>query len=714
MVLAGNGTMGCHKPDVLERTELVATNKPMLIAALLVCLSFALRASVVADEGMWTLDHFPKAEVQSALGVEVTDAWLDRVMRSVVRLDGGCTGSFASPDGLVLTNNHCVWRCIARLSSSERNLSDEGFLAATREDEMVCPGEQISVLQATEEITSKIERAISGKDSEAANEARKWALGELERGCEEDSAGLHCESVALYNGGQYFLYKYKRYEDVRLVFAPELQIAAFGGDPDNFNFPRYSLDMSFLRVYEGGEPASVDHHLEWRPEGPESGEAVFVAGHPGTTQRLLTVRQLERQRNSVLPKSLLRTSELRGRLLEWAKTSEEAEQIVQQRILGIENGIKVRRNRLFALLDDNNMNNKRREEKELREAVAANRELKERYGDSWQAIEDAYRRFEPFAEQYNWVATGTAFNTRLFRYAQMIVRAAEERSKPSAERLPEFRETALPQLQAQLDAVIPIYPEYEQLNLSFSLEKMREWLGPDDPYVKKIMGKESPEALAGRLIEGTRLSDRSERVALWQGGKDAVEASDDAMIVFARAIDQDARDLRKRFETALQAPVARASERIAKARFAVQGTSRYPDATFSLRVSYGTVTGWPEKGVEVLPFTRLATLWDRTTGEDPFRVPQSWQDARKQLDNSTRFNLVANTDIIGGNSGSPMIDRDGRLVGLVFDGNIHSIAGAYFFDKEKNRTVAVHPAIMVEGLRKVYEAEGLLRELGLQ
>ena len=612
----------------------------------------------------------------------------------------------------MLTNNHCTWGCIRNLSSAEHNLSEEGFLAKDRDDELVCPGMRISVLKEMEEITEKVERATSGKSAAEANEARKAVLSRLEKSCEDDNkSGLSCESVTLYHGGQYFLYKYKRFEDVRLAFAPELPIAAFGGDPDNFNFPRWCLDMSLLRVYEDGKPASMSHYLTWRRSGPEPGEAVFISGHPGSTQRLLTVAELEHLRSNTLPQRLLISSELRGRLVEWGKTGDEPARIVQQRILLVENGIKVRRNQLFSLMDDAQMDRKRMAERELREAVQADPEMRKLYGSSWDDIERALATYRSIRDHYRFVENGVGYRGQLLGLAQTLLRVADERLKPNEERLREFRETALPRVEQRTLADVPIHDGYEKLTLAFFLDKMREWLGPDDPTVQQMLGMDSPETVAERLISGTRLADVEVRRKLWEGGAKAVAASDDPMIAFVRDIDAAARAVRKRYEDEVEAVLDAASENIAHARFAISGTDVYPDATFTLRVTYGTVTGWEEKGAQVPPFTQVDRLYERTTGEDPFRLPESWAGARGKLDGRTPFNLVATTDIIGGNSGSPVIDQQGRLVGLAFDGNIHSIAGAYWFDITKNRTVAVHPALMLAALEKIYGARDLVEEL---
>ena len=492
-----------------------------------------------------------------------------------------------------------------------------------------------------------------------------------------------------------------------------MPIAAFGGDPDNFQFPRWCLDMSFLRVYKDDQPASTPSHFRWRTEGAEAGEPVFVAGHPGSTQRLLTVAQLRRLRDVNLPHKLLIGSELRGRMVEWGKRGKEESRIVQQRLLGVENGLKVRRNQLFSLLDDQRFARKVAQEEHLREAVEADDTLRRLYGSSWQEIEDAQRVYDGIAEAYENIERGQAFNSTLFGYARTLVRAAAELPRPSEARLREYRETAVPRIKQRLLAPVPLSLDYERMTLTFSLEKMLEWLGPDHEWVKNVLGKESALQLAERLVSGSGLADPDRRRELWEGGEKSVAKSDDPMIELSLRIDAGSRELRKRYEDEVQAPTRLASEKIARARFALLGSGVYPDATFSLRVSWGSVVGWEEKGGEISPFTEVARLYERATGADPFRLPQSWVDARAHLNLDTRFNFTANTDIIGGNSGSPMIDRNGNLVGLVFDGNIHSIAGSYWFDENRNRTVAVHPAVMVEALSQVYSADELLEELGL-
>ena len=668
--------------------------------------------AVLADEGMWTVDNFPVDQVQAAYGVEISNDWLNNVTSATVRIEGGCTGSFVSQNGLVLTNRHCVWDCLSENSSEANNIWENGFVAAQPGAEKACKSEQISVLVGITDITDKINAATSGLDEARANKARKRTLTRLEDSCERNADEvLSCESVALYNGGRYAMYRYKRYNDVRLVFAPEEAIAAFGGDPDNFNFPRWNLDMSLLRVYENNQPAHTTSFLEWRPEGASEGEVVFVTGHPGSTDRSLTVAELKFQRDVTLPDWLMRYSELRGRYIQFSKIDAEAFRTVQNSLSLTENGIKVRRNELAALLDDSLIEQKSLEEKALRRAIIANPKLAPEYGSSWDEIETAQHVYLEFRKHYLYNEAGVGFSSALFDYARTLVRAAAERGKDNEDRLRGYTDSALPRVEQSLLAPTPIYPSLEKLRLSFSLEKMREALGVDDPFVNKVLGIESPDGLAAKLVDGTQLANPAIRKELWDGGAEAIADSDDPMIRMARIVERDARALADRYEDEVEAPINAASEKIARARFLLYGTDSYPDATFTFRVSYGAVEGWTENGKEVAPFTAVGPIFDRATGHWPFALPESWLKARGKLDRKTRFNFTSTVDITGGNSGSPVVDRNGKLVGLAFDGNIHSIAGSYWFDPMRNRAIAVHPAVMLEALKKVYGANHLVAEL---
>ena len=662
-----------------------------------------------ANEGMWTFDNFPSGTVKQNYGADITPAWLDHVRLSTLRLTN-CTASFVSTEGLMLTNHHCVESCLAELSSKEKSLIELGFTAASRGAEQRCPAQLADVLVSSENVTDAVSKAIFGLNATAANDARKRALTTLEQACEQASTRakvgkLRCQVVTLYEGGQYFLYKYKRYDDVRLVFAPEADIASFGGDPDNFQFPRWSLDFSMLRAYEGDKPAATPNYLQINFAGPAPGQLVFVPGHPGSTARLQTRAQLEFDRDLPLPITLMRAAELRGRFIQFGSINPANDRIVLAPLNSLQNAIKVRRKELDALHNDALLTGKAEAEQALRARSHMSGP------DPWHEIESASARERALYLAYSFLESGAGFNSTLFRDARVLVRGAAERTKHNPDRLREFTDAPLWLIQRELYAQVPVYPEIEVLTLSFSLERMREWLGPDHPVVHRLLSRESPEALATRLIAETKLDDAAVRKQLWQGGKAAVDVSLDPMIQLARAVDADARAIRKRYEDDVEAPIAAAAERIAAARFKAYGTMVYPDATFTLRLNYGTVQGWVEDGQPVEPFTHLDRAFERATGVSPFKIPASWIRVKEQLDMRTPFCISTNSDIVGGNSGSPLINVDGKIVGLMFDGNIHSIAGHYAFDAANNRAIAVHPAIIREALEKVYGAKSLLSEL---
>jgi hypothetical protein len=662
-----------------------------------------------ADEGMWTFHGFPFAKVNSALKTNIDQAWLDRVRSATVRI-ASCTGSFVSPEGLILTNHHCVEACLAEMSSKEKSFVEDGYLAKSRDDEKKCQTQIADVLTDMEDITATVKAATAGKAEAAANDARKAKLTELEQQC-ENTTRLKCQSVSLYEGGQYWMYKYKRYTDLRLVFAPEAGIASFGGDPDNFQFPRFDLDMGIMRAYENGAPVKPANYLHINFAGPQAGEAVFVSGHPGSTNRQLTVAELKMQRDLEFMQWLLRYSEIRGRLIQFAESSAENGRITADLLNSMENSIKVRRKMMDALHDDNMLKRKLAEQEALQKSVAKDAKLKASVGDPWKDIETAVATERKLFEEYIYLEAGGGFQGRMLSFARALVRGTAERDKPNTSRYREYTDAALPRLEQQLGAKLPVYPELETLRLGNSLERMREWLGPDHPIVRKLLATESPAELAKRVITNSKLADPAVRMELWKGGSAAVNASTDPLIQLWRDVDPAARAVRKAYEDGVEAPIQHATERIAQARFATLGTSVYPDATFTLRLNWGTVQGWDENGTPVAPFTTLGRAFERATGADPFRIPDSWMKVKDKLDLGTRFNLSANNDIVGGNSGSPLINAKGELVGLMFDGNIHSISGNYWFDTAKNRSIAVDTTIIKEALTKVYAADALLAEL---
>ena len=675
---------------------------------LLLVLACAASLSAFADEGMWTFDNFPASRVEQIYGIEVSPKWLDRVRLSTLRL-ANCSASFVSAEGLILTNQHCIEPCLAEQSSTDKNLIESGFSAPTRSEELLCPSQQADVLTASEDITDRVLKATAGLSEASANEARKRVLTSLEQACEQASrhapTRLKCQSVTLYQGGQFLLYKYKRYDDVRLVFVPEGDIASFGGDPDNFQYPRWSLDFALLRAYENGRPAKTPNHLHMDFNGPSAGQPVFVAGHPASTARLHTRAQLLFERDTSLPVTLLRASELRGRYLQFGKIDPAHERIVRAPLNALQNILKVRRKELDALNDPSFWAQKDADEERLRESahLAA--------PDPWTEIATAMARERVLYLPYIFIENGAGFSTSLFRYARWLVRGTAERGKPNGERLREFTEAAVPTIERELFARVPVYAEYEQMTFSFSLERMRELLGPDYPVVHSLFARQSPDALATQLIAETQIDDTDLRRRLWESGKSAIDGSRDPMIELARSVDRDARAIRTQYENDVEAPVAAAAERIAAARFKMNGMRTYPDANFTLRLNYGSVQGWLEDGVPIAPMTYLDRAFERASGAPPFKIPDTWMRIKDQLDMRTAFCISTNNDIVGGNSGSPLLDASGRLVGLMFDGNIHSVAGRYWFDPANNRAVALHPAIIRLALDKVYGAHYLLSEL---
>ncbi len=664
-----------------------------------------------ADEGMWTFDHFPSGKVAASYGFAPDPAWLDRVRESSVRLTSGCSASIVSKDGLVLTNHHCVVRCAHALSSPQKDLVAEGFAAAARSQEKLCPGMQAEIVDSIGDVTDEVQAAIKAAGAMDIIKARNAAMVSVEdRSCHRE-ARTRCQVVSLYQGGQYKLYRYRKYSDVRLAFAPEFSVSFFGGDPDNFNFPRFCLDSAFVRLYENGEPARTPAHLAWRHDAPSAGELVFVAGNPGSTSRLDTVAQLALARDWLLPIRQLLLSELRGRLIDFSQRGAGQNRIATDTLFGVENSFKAYYGRERALLDPDFFAQKIDQERDLRAKVAADPKLAAATGDPWAEIAKATVLYQQMLLPHRFLEAGAGSGSELYRYARVLVRSGAERSKPSAERLPEYSDSKLALLQKEVFDARPIYPDLECIELQMWLSKTREFLTVDNALVRRLLGKQSPEELADRLVQGTRLADPKVRQALWEGGQAAIDASDDILIRFVAANDADARSVRLRVEQQVEGPLTRAEERIARARFAIYGDSVYPDATFTLRLSYGRVNGWAWEGDTVAPFTNFAGLYDRATGAEPFRLPQRWLDAKAKLDLSTPLDVSTTNDIIGGNSGSPLIDAQGRVAGAIFDGNIHSLGGDFGYDGRTNRAVAVLTPAISAALRHVYGLPALADEL---
>jgi hypothetical protein len=667
-------------------------------------------APALADEGMWTYDNFPLAKVNQEYGLKLDQKWLDRMQGASVRLTTGCSASLVSGSGLVLTNHHCVVECVQDLSSGDKDYVQDGFLTNGREDEKKCPGMQAEILTSITDVTKDVQAAGAGKTGQDYVRAREAAMAAIEQaGCGDDPS-LRCQVVTLYRGGQFKLYKYRKYADVRLVFAPEFATAFFGGDPDNFNFPRFNLDVGFIRLYENGKPAVTPTHLTWASRAPQEGEATFVSGNPGSTNRLLTVSQLETLRDLTIPVGQLQRSEIRGRLTQFGEESAEHKRIATDPLFGVENSFKVFYGQQSALNDKAFMDAKRAQEAELKAKVAADPKLAAEIGDPWGDIAGAQAAYANNYLRYRQIEGGAGYSN-LYYYAQTLVRAAQEREKPSAERLAEYADTRLPLLEKKLLDAKPVDAELEEVYLAFWLSKTREYLTTDDLAVKSLLGKESPEGLAKRAVAGSKLADPAARKALWDGGLAAIKASDDPLIQLVLRNDPAARAVRKVWETEVQGPTDAAAERVARAKFAAYGDAVYPDATFSLRLSYGKVAGWSYRGVTVPSMTNFAGLYDRATGAEPYKLAPRWVEAQAKVNPTTVYNFVTTNDIIGGNSGSPVVNAKGEVLGAAFDGNIHSLGGAFGYDGSINRTVVVATSAATEALTKVYGRTALVKEL---
>jgi V8-like Glu-specific endopeptidase len=685
----------------------------LLAGASLVAFAGLAATPAAAEEGMWTFDNFPIARANATLGTNIDQAWLDRVRLASVRL-AGCSAGFVSGEGLVLTNQHCVASCVAALSTPQTNYARTGFLPRTREEELKCPGQVAEVLTAITDVTERMQAAGAGLTGQAFTQARDAEAARIEQEACAGDTTRRCQVISLYRGGQFKLYDFRRYEDVRLAWAPEDRASTFGGDLDNFSFPRFAIDAALLRVYEDGAPAQTPNFFRWNAQAPEAGSPVFLTGNPGSTQRLLTQDQLMTLRDVVLPLDQLMDSELRGRLIRFGDESADNAFIAMDPLYGLENTYKRGRGRMAALIDPAFMSRRAEAEADFRSRVAADAALAAEVGDPWAALAAVQPVQRELYPAYALLEARAGGGSLLFSYARTLVRAAQERDKPSAERLPEFSDSRLGAARNALLARRPVYPALEQERLEWWLSKTREWLTVDDARVRALLGRESPERLSARLVEGSTLADPAVRQALWEGGMEAIRASTDPMIQYALAIQEPTRAIRADWEARVQAPTDRASEALARARFAVYGDSVYPDATFSLRLTYGLIEGSDVPGQRFGPFTTFAGLWDRATGAAPFDVAPRILAARDRIDPTAVVNMTASTDTIGGSSGSPAINAAGEVIGANFDSTVLTQRNAYGYDRNVNRSVLVSTEAITTALREVYEMDHLLRELGVE
>ena len=678
--------------------------------AAMVMAAALLAPTVLADEGMWTFDNPPLKQLKEKYNFVPTQQWLDHLRLSSVRLNDGGSGSFVSPHGLLLTNHHVALGQLQKNSSAEHDYVKDGFYAATPDAEMKSPDLEVNVLVSMENVTERVNSAVKGVGkTEEQFAKRRGVIAEIEKES-TDKTGFRSDVVTLYQGGEYWLYRYKKYTDVRLVFAVEQQIAFFGGDPDNFTYPRYDLDMALFRVYENGKPIDSQDYLKWNAKGAADEELVFVSGHPGGTERLSTYAELEFNRDYTTPMIAMLLKRRIATLKEYSgRGPEQARQALSQ-IFGLENSRKVFEGRLEGLQQKSLMDKKRKEEEDFRAKVNGNPEWKKEFGGAWETDEKAIEKVRPrIKEQYF-----RGFDSQLALLAVSLVTYVAEVKKPNGERLPGFQDAQLESLKVRLFSPAPLYPEYETARMTGALSLDLEQLGPNDPLVKAVLDGRTPAETAKQLISGTKMGDAAFRKSLVDGGQAAVDASTDPLIAMARRIDPIRREQIKWFDENVTSVQQRTGEQLGKARFAVYGHNTYPDATFTLRLSYGQAKGYPMNGT-IAPYkTTFYGLYDRAASfdyKDPFELPKHYLDGKDKVDLTTPFNFVTTNDIIGGNSGSPVVNRTGEIVGLIFDGNIESLVGDYVYDGSANRAVAVHTAAMTEAMKKLYGAEKLVDEI---
>ena len=662
---------------------------------------------------MWTFDVPPKEYWAKRYNFTPTDAWLDHVRLSALRYGGGCTASFVSAEGMVMTNHHCARACIESATKPGEDFLTNGFYAARREDERACQGLFLDQLQQITDVTERVGQSHApNADAKTASAQRAKAIKAIEEECNATEADAACQVVTMYRGGQYKLYRFHRYKDIRLVFAPEGQIAFFGGDPDNFTYPRWNLDMSFVRAYVDGKPAATPEHFAWSQAGTKEGDLTFVIGNPGSTGRLETYARLEYLRDVQYPAQLDQFKRMIAAYQALAQSDEERGKRLRNTIFGLENSQKATIGYRAGLLDPALMARKKAWEGEFTAAVSAKPELKKSYGDAWKTVAEvtARRKAIDVRRRYH---TGNAYGSRLMQLALGTVRYPAEMAKADADRLPSYQEANKAGLERALFTDSPIDAVQEKALLTAFFTAMQGELPASDPVLKAALQGRTPEAASAALVDGTQLAKAEARKALTDGGVAAVAASADPFIQYARVVDPLERALAKEVND-LNDREAQANEKIARALLAVYGSNVAPDATFSLRISDGEVRRYPMNGTLAAPYTTFNGLYERATAfgeQPPFDLPPRWKERRDSLTADTPFNAVSTNDIIGGNSGSPVINRNAEVVGLIFDGNIEMLPNRFLFTERVARSVWVDSRAIVHALRRVYDAHALADEL---
>jgi hypothetical protein len=686
-------------------------HRTALLAAgvVLVCLA---APAVRGDEGMWLFNNVPEEHLEKVHKFKATKDWLDHLQKSSVRFNSGGSGSFVSADGLVLTNHHVGADALQKLGTKDKNYVRDGFHAKTREQEHKCEAMELNVLMNIVDVTDQVNKSVAGLDPAKAAVARRAAIANIEKEA-KDKYKLQPQVVTLYQGGAYHLYLFKKYTDVRLVFAPEKQAAFFGGDPDNFEYPRFDLDICIFRVYEDNKPVKIENYLKWAKKPLAEDDLVFVSGHPGRTNRLNTVADLDYDRDHRFPALMQRLNRLEVLLKTFSERSDEHKRQAEELYFSVQNSRKARVGGLAALLDPTLFAAKKKEESRLRAEADRNEKLVDTRS-AWDMVAKVQKIKEKYARRYNMLEGRNGFVTDYFAIARHLLRGAEERAKPNKDRLSEYGEARLESLTEQLFSKEPIYDEFETAKLTDSLTYLAGQLGYDDPIVQKALAGKSPGERAYELISGTKLKDVEVRKKLWEGGKKAIDECKDPMIELARALDPESREVRKILESQVEEPTKQAYAQISRVKFALDGTRTYPDATFTLRLAFGLVKGYTEDGKKIPFETTFAGLYERSKehhNKEPFDLPERWIKAKDKLDLKTPFNFVSTADIIGGNSGSPVVNREGEFVGIIFDGNIQSLRLDFAYDDRQARAVSVDAQGIIEALRKVYDANELADEM---